>query len=65
MFRKALRLFGNKKKVARYLYSCPSMFRTALRMLGNKWKVTKYLYSCFDMARSAPIRLLYCYYCTS
>ena len=58
MFRKAPRLSGNKKKVAMYLYSCPSMFRTALRMLGNKWKVTKYLYSCFNMARSAPIRLL-------
>ena len=46
MFRTALRLLGNKGKVAKYLYSCCSMFRTDLRLLGNKWKVTKYMKSC-------------------
>ena len=53
----ALRLLGNKGKVARYLYRCFSMIRTALRLLGNKGKVAMYLYSClkscYSVSRSA------------
>ena len=39
MFRTALRLLGNKGKVARYLYSCFNMFRIALSLLGSGWKI--------------------------
>ena len=44
MFRTALRLLGNKGKVARILYSCCSMCSTALKWLGNKGKVVRYLF---------------------
>ena len=44
MFRSALRLLGNKGKVARILYSCCSMCSTALKWLGNKGKVVRYLF---------------------
>ena len=57
MIRTALRLLGNKGKVARYLYSCCRMFRTTLRLLGNKGKVARYLYSCCRMFR-ITLRLL-------
>ena len=55
MFRKALRLLGNKGNVARLLYSCCSMCSTALKWLGNKGKVVRYLYSCMF---SLALRLL-------